>query len=52
MDGEGVSHVVQARLMAGIGGFAYDIGADSETAECHLRVLPGHRFAVARDKDW
>ena len=46
-----MSNVVKARLMAGIGGFAYDIGAGSQTAECHLGVLPGHHLAVAGDKD-
>src|SRR5215475_437230 len=52
VDGEGVSHVVQARLMSGTGGFAYHLGTDPQAAEGPLGVLPGHRTAPAGDKEW
>ena len=51
MDGEGVTHVMQARLMPGIGGFAYNIGTDPQAAEGHLGILPGHRSAAAGDEE-
>ena len=51
MDGEGVPHVMQARLMPGIGSFAHDVDTDPQAAEGHLGVLPGRRSAVAGDEE-
>jgi len=51
MDGEGVSHVMQAWLVTGIRGFAHNVGTGSQAAECHLGVLPGHRVAVSGNKE-
>src|SRR5208282_3706403 len=51
MDGEGVPHIMQARLMSGIGTFAYDVGTDPQAAEGHLGVLRGHRSAAAGDEE-
>src|SRR3954462_13651424 len=51
MDGESVPHIMQTRLMSGIGAFAYDVGLNPQAAEGHLGVLPGHRIAVAGDEE-
>jgi hypothetical protein len=42
---------MQARLMSGIGTFAYDVGPDPQAAEGHLGVLTGHRSAAAGDEE-
>ena len=50
MDGEGVTQVVEARLVARVG-FPVDVGAGARPPEGAFRGLPGNRPSPSGDEE-